>query len=847
MDDHALQVLEFDAVRHILASLAASPLGAERAMALGPLTAGEGAEALLDETAEARLFLAAAGAPPLGGVRDIRPALERSRVGGSRLEPAQLLAIAATLEAAEAFRAAFGRSGIGAPRLAATVARLTPPRGLAGEIRRCLTEDGAVRDEASPALARIRQRALSVREEVRTTLLALVADPALQPVIAEPIVTLRNDRYVIPLRQGYRAILPGVVQDQSGSGQTLFVEPLAVVERNNELRTLARDEEEEVGRILVALTGRVRGDLPAIAGTLDALAHLDLACAKAALAERWQATRPRLRGDRRLRLLRARHPLLVEQRLFLRQGQGRQHRAEGTKVAEEGRGERERERQREREREREGEVVPIDVVLGEGYTVLVITGPNTGGKTVALKTVGLLALMAQAGLHIPASGDSELPVYRRVFADIGDEQSIAQSLSTFSGHMTQIVKVLEGADGESLVLLDELGAGTDPGEGAALGIAVLEALQTRGASVLASTHLDAIKAFAASHPAIENASVEFDLDSLRPTYKLFIGLPGQSYAIDIAARLGLPPALTQRSRHLLGEKPLQVEALLARLREGEARLADLRATAERDAAAAALARARHQELVQEASKGLADLRREARHRLERIVAEARRRIESAVASIRAGAGEAEAIRATRREAEAILDLADQGFPASGELAAPEPGLAPEDLRPGLRVWVAHLGQMGSVLEPPKSGGLVEVQLPLGKVRVPLETLFLPGPGRDAESTPLPVPPVVRRAEEAVGGEVSSEINLIGATVEEAQARAQRYLDDAFLAGLRRVRIIHGKGSGALRRGIAAMLEGHPLVASFRLADFDEGGTGATIVALESEGPTVQDPGSEGGR
>lgn len=832
MDDHALQVLEFEAVRHLLASLTGSPLGAERAMALAPVAAAEGAEALLDETTEARLLLAAAGAPPFGAVGDIRPALERSRVAGGHLEPAQLLAIAAALEAAEAFRAAFGRSGIAAPRLAATVARLTPPRGLAGEIRRCLTEDGAVRDEASPALARVRQRALSVREEVRTILLALVADPALQPVIAEPIVTLRNDRYVIPLRPGYRALLPGVVQDQSGSGQTLFVEPLAVVERNNELRTLARDEEEEVRRILAALTGRVRGDLPAIAGTLDALAHLDLACAKAALAERWQAARPRLRGDRRLRLLQARHPLLVEQQVATRQAQGRLGSARsGPKEPQEGRG------------EGEGEVVPIDVVLGDGYTVLVITGPNTGGKTVALKTVGLLALMAQAGLHIPASGDSELPIYRRVFADIGDEQSIAQSLSTFSGHMGQIVKVLEAADGGSLVLLDELGAGTDPAEGAALGIAILEALQARGASVLASTHLDAIKAFAASHPAIENASVGFDLDSLRPTYTLFIGLPGQSYAIDIAARLGLPPALTQRSRHLLGETPLQVEALLARLREGEARLADLRAAAERDAAAAALARARHQELVQEASKRLADLRRDARGRLEGIVAEARRRIESAVASIRAQAGEGEAIRAARREAEAIRDLADRGFPASEEFAAPGPGLAPEDLRPGLRVWIAHLGQMGSVLAPPVSGGSVEVQLPLGKARVPLETLSLPGPERAAEpALGGPPPPILRRAE---APEVSLEINLIGATVEEAQARAQRYLDDAFLAGLRRVRIIHGKGSGALRRGIAAMLEGHPLVASFRLADFDEGGTGASIVTLQSDSPPAQESGTEG--
>jgi DNA mismatch repair protein MutS2 len=729
--------------------------------------------------------------PSLERVTDIRELLVRAAIPGVRLAPLELLSIADTLEAALQVRRYLRGTILPLPELTRVAAGLTPPPDLAGEIRRCITLDGTMADAASPLLFRLRADARRTRETVREALQELLQSPRLQPILTEPVITLRNDRYVIPVTPGYRGYVQGVVQDQSASGQTLFLEPLSVVELNNAIRRLEREAEAEVDRLLGELTSGVRAAGAAIASTIEALADLDLILAKTRLAERWHGAEPRILHEGSLQLLRARHPLLLEQR---------------------------------RTRDPKGhdaEVIPIDVTVTRGARVLVITGPNTGGKTVALKTVGLAALMTQAGLFFPASPNSQVPIYDSVYADIGDQQSIAQDLSTFSAHVGRLRTILSLAGPKSLVLLDEIGAGTDPGEGSALGNAVLEALAGRGCHVLATTHLDAVKAFVAQDPCMVNAAVEFDLDSLRPLYKLLIGLPGRSFAIDIACRLGIPPTIIQRSRELLGDSSAEVTVLLSRLQAQEQQREVDAAEAARERAAAEAARQAADKLAADLRDQVAAIRAQAKRVVTDIAAEARRRAEAVVAELARGGSIRQAREAIGRisalaETEvAELPVVDVG--PTNEIALPRVEL-------GQRVWVRHLGQIGTVVAEAGDQGLVEVQLPLGKTRVSLASLAL-------------APPEVPRTDGGItwragaGDLLGEEINVIGCTVDEATGRVQQYLEDAVLGGLSRVRIIHGKGTGRLRRGIAELLKLHPLVTGFHLASFEEGGTGATIVDL----------------
>ena len=797
MDEQTLRVLEYEAVLNLLAAEAASPLGAQRAAALRPSTDPDLVARRLAETGEARGLLAQGPVPSLARAADIRGALAHAAIPGSRLLVQDLLAVAETLEAAVLMRRHLTRAGMALPHLGRIAAGLVPPQEVLDEIRRCLDPEGAVHDQASPALARLRAEARRSRETIRETLQQLVHSSRLAQVLAEPVVTLRNDRYVIPVTPGYRSALEGIVQDQSASGQTLFVEPLAVVELNNAIRRLEREAEIEIQRILEALTTAVRVAGADIASTVEALADLDLLLAKARLAERWRAAAPRLVPGGALRLAAVRHPLLVEAR---------------------------------RVRASAGEVVPIDVTVGPQARIVVITGPNTGGKTVALKTVGLAALLAQAGLHIPASPDSELPVYEAVYADIGDEQSIAQDLSTFSAHVLRLRRILEHAGPRRLVLLDEIGAATNPNEGSALANAVLEHLADRDCHVLATTHLDAVKAFVAQDARMVNAAVEFDLDSLRPLYKLHIGLPGRSFAIDIASRLGIPPTIIERSRELLGESGAEVTALLSRLHAQEQQRAADAEEAARQREAADTSRRAAEQLAAELHEQTDKVRRRANALVAEIAAEARRRAEAAVAELSRG----KSIREAREEIRQLTDLPDAqltDLPAAAPEATGQAGL--DGVRRGQRVRVRHLRQSGTVLSEPTPHGLVEVQLPVGKVRVALADLA-EGPGE----APSPGGGVTWTA--GAGDSLAVELKVIGLTVEEAWAQVERYLEDAMLGGLERVRIIHGKGTGRLRKGLAELLKQHPLVSGFHLATFDEGGAGATIVEL---GPRQARPGA----
>jgi DNA mismatch repair protein MutS2 len=806
MDAHSFRVLEFSEVVDRLAAEASSILGRQRAAGLRPSADPDLVARRLAETRECRDLLRQGPMPTLERVTDIREPLQRASIPGVHLTPQELLAIADTLEAALQIRRHLQGAARHLPELTRVAAGLTPPVDVPAEIRRCITPDGAVADDASPVLRRLRADARRTRETVREALQELLQAPHLQPVLAEPIITLRNDRYVIPVTPGYRAQLPGIVQDQSASGQTLFLEPLSVVELNNAIRRLEREAEAEVDRLLGELTCMVRAGGVAIASTVEALADLDLILAKARLADRWQAAEPQVLHEGGLRLLSVRHPLLLEQRRA--QGGDRGGRS----------------------------VVPIDVTVSPEARVLVITGPNTGGKTVGLKTVGLAALMTQAGLFIPASPDSRLPVYDSVYADIGDQQSIAQDLSTFSAHVVRLRTILLQAGPKSLVLLDEIGAGTDPGEGSALGNAVLEALADRGCHALATTHLDAVKAFVAQDPRMVNAAVEFDLDSLQPLYKLTMGIPGRSFAIDIACRLGIPPTIIQRSRELLGDSGAEVTALLSRLQTQEQQRDADAAEAARERAAAAASRQAAEGLAAELREQVTAVRARAKRLVADIAAEARRRAEAVVAELSRGGS----IREAREAIRDVGQLADARLAElPGTNLGPESDAPPAAVEPGQRVFLRHLGQTGTVVSGATSQGLVEVQLRVGKTRVPLEALT-PVPAGHAE--PPSAGGVTWKA--GAGDSLGAEINVIGCTVDEATSRVQRYLEDAALGGLTQVRIIHGKGTGRLRRGIAEFLKTHPLVAGFHLASFEEGGAGATIVDLGERPSTREGPASQ---
>lgn len=798
MDEHACRVLEFDQLRDYVMAQAATPFGRDWLAGLGPIPDRRALEEALHAVEEVRGILESDEAPSLTPAPEVRPALARARIQGACLDAVELLRIRDILATVEKLRRFWRERKGHAPITWEIAQRLIPQPALVAKIGDAIGPDGSVLDGASAALGRLRREIRHLRETIVGRLESVLAQPDCRRVITEPIITLRNDRYVIPVRPDFRTCLQGVVQDQSQSGQTLFLEPAPVVGMNNRLRSLEREEAEEVRKILVAITTLVGAVAGPFEENLGVLGALDGTVAKAQLGMALGAATPRITEDGHLILRQARHPFLWLQANARAQDPGRPT-----------------------------AVVPIDIEVGGSFSVLVITGPNTGGKTVALKTVGLLALMVRSGLQIPASADSQVPFYGAIFADIGDEQSIAQSLSTFSSHMTQVVQVLNRANGRSLVLLDELGAGTDPSEGAALGMAILEALQSRGAQVVATTHLESVKAFAAQTAGMQNACVEFDVEALRPLHRVHLGLPGRSYGIEIAGRLGLAGEVLERARGYVSEEGQRLETLLEHLEgerhataEGRARLEGERRVFEgRAAELAGLERILRAEL--------AALRHEAEARVKEIVAQVRKEGDALIQDLRRGQGTREA---ARRFQEGIREL---GHGAAADLPFGEALPTAEVETPVLAAgWIVHsrrFGQQGRVLSGPSSegrDGTVEVELPLGRVRLPAVDLVVM-----QERPPEPAPkPVMLSVEH----QARLELDLRGTRVESALETMDKYLDAALVAGLRQVRIIHGKGTGSLRRAVHGALMAHPQVTRFSLADQVEGGRGATVVEL-SEG------------
>jgi DNA mismatch repair protein MutS2 len=800
--------LEWSEVLALLAREARTPMGRELAAATAPSTDAPTIRRALDETRQARAALGQTGVPPWEGIPDVRPTLETARVPGAVAEAADLAALIPLLEAAGRLTA-YGRAiQPVAPDLAQALAAFPRPSELADLLRRSLDAEGQVRDEASPTLRRVRQRFRDLRREIVKRLEAYFNTPGADATFQERYVTVRHGRYVLPVRAEAKGRLRGIVHDRSQSGATLFVEPEAAVEANNDLVQVVREEEAEVLRILAALTDQVREALPELDALVAGIGALDLVFARGTLAERMEAVEPVIGEERDVVLRGARNPLLLAQ-------------AWRASAAVAGRG--------AAAGEPSGGVVPMDIEIPADRPLLVITGPNAGGKTVALKTLGLLALMAQSGCHVPARDRARLPVFSQCFAIVGDEQSVAENLSTFSAFVKQLRGVLERVDARSLVLLDELGAGTDPDDGAALAQAVLEALAERGAVVAASTHLEPLKGFASTHPRARNASVEFDAERLAPTFRLVYDRPGQSYALAIGARLGLPPALIDRAHAHRSTQHRQLQELLARLDDRDRQAAERTAALERREAESAglLARAQHE--LEAARASARETLARAKAEAQRLVVEVRRQVNEEWDRLkRVEKSRPELERARKR----LVETAQKVEQAAGA-AAPEPEAA-GPVAAGDRVEIAHLGLRGAVLQ--LDDATASVQAGAVTVKVPLQALRVIQRGPSAGH---PLPAGERAGARGRTGGISTpgksavapEINIIGRTTDEARDLLEKYLDDAFLAGLTAVRIIHGKGTGALRRAVEEVLSAHPLVAEHRPGAPAEGGAGATVATL----------------
>jgi len=789
MDARSQALLEFPLVRERLAAATSFPPSQWLAEALQPSSDPLIVARQLDETDQARALLSERPGVGVGGAHDITPWVERAARGG-RLEPEQFLGIAETLDAAT--RLATSLADERRPLLRDLGRELHPLPAVRSTLARSFDPVGELLDTASPRLGGLRAAVRVAYDRLRRRLDALVG-AELGGALQDPIVTLRNGRYVVPVKAEARSRVKGIVHDASGSGQTLFIEPLVAVELGNAWREAQAAEQEEVARILDELSALIAVNAAALRETLDALARFDLWAAKASLAADMDATRAETADRPEVVLLSARHPGLT------------------------------------------GRVVPIDIRIGDGYTALVVTGPNTGGKTVTLRTLGLLSLMHQAGLHIPAEAGSKLPVWRDVFADIGDEQSVAQSLSTFSGHLRRITTIVSEAGPDTLVLLDELGAGTDPTEGSALAQALLDHFIRAGAIVAATTHYAELKAYAHTTAGARNAAVEFDLDTLSPTYRLTIGLPGGSQAFAIAERLGLPEAIVADARSRLTEAQRSFEATLAAIRETEGETSEAleRARSAEQRASEALSAA--QEERRRARRERDEQVRAARDEAERIVAELREELAATrkmleretvtAASLDAAMSRAEMLAARLPSAETPADEPLR------EAAAPRTWKVGDRARSGSGGWEGRIAALekGGRRATLEAGGLrvtVEVDDLQPALGVPTSVGGGTGRGGGAAAASNAATLRLERART-----VASSLDLRGARVEEALETLDRYLDDAGVAGLGSATIIHGLGTGALRDAVRTAAASHPLVRSVRPGERGEGGDGATVVTL----------------
>lgn len=765
------------------------------ALQLAPCGDLETVRRLLQQTQDAHTLLARFGSPSFGGLKNCNNALSRAGAGGS-LNLRELLDIAEVLRVIRSLTQWRDRCEGIKTTLDAYFDGLLPNKYLEEKITSAVLSEEEIADGASPQLVDIRRKIKHTSARVREQLDKMTRSQYYQKFLQESIVTMRGGRFVVPVKNEHRGEIPGLVHDTSGSGATVFIEPMAVVEANNEIKVLQSKEQEEIERILSLLSAEVGNFASSVKSSYECAVQLNFIFAKAQLAYRMKASVPLLNEEGITNLKNARHPLIDREK-----------------------------------------VVPTNIRLGRDFDSLIITGPNTGGKTVAIKTLGLLTLMAMCGLMIPVVDQSEISVYRRILADIGDEQSIEQSLSTFSAHMTNIIGILEQADGHSLVLLDELGAGTDPVEGAALAMAILEELHQKGAKIAATTHYAELKAYALQSPRVENGCCEFDVASLRPTYRLLIGAPGRSNAFAISERLGISHAVVERAKALVSSENTRFEAVVEQLEKSRQEMEQERAGAEKlrlEALAAKKEIAEHKAaLQQKIDREMESARGEAR----RIVDKARREAQAMVDELEKIRKEKnkENIEALARKAKAQMKT---GMAALEDMADPiqaqgedEDYQLPRDLRLGDRVLIADIGSTGTVVSLPDKNGNVQVQTGSLTTRVKMHNLRLLPPAHEKKKAVVSSANV-REVQSRLTKNIRQELDLRGKTVEEALGELELFLDTSMMAGIGQVTIIHGKGTGALRSAVQQHLRKHPMVKSFRLGVYGEGENGVTVVELK---------------
>lgn len=795
MNEKAFKTLEYNKIIDLLTEQAASPKAKELCRSLKPMTDKAKIEAAQTQTADALTRLFQKGSVSFSGIHDMEASLKRLEIGGT-MGIDEFLALSSLLEAAKRVKAfSRGKSEDGArdslDDLFDGIEPLTP---LLDEIRRCIISEDEIADDASPALKNIRRSIRSMNDRVHSQMTAMLNNTNIRNSLQDGVITMRNGRYCLPVKAEYKNQVPGMVHDQSSTGSTLFIEPMAVVNLNNELKELYLKEQEEISVILANLSNLTSEYIPYIRADYRILTELDFIFAKASLAKIYNGTAPIFNENGYIRIRKGRHPLLNKHK-----------------------------------------VVPIDVTLGDSFDLLIITGPNTGGKTVSLKTVGLFTLMGQAGLHIPANDRSELCVFHEVFADIGDEQSIEQSLSTFSSHMTNIISILDHVDEHSLVLFDELCAGTDPTEGAALAISILSKLHARGIRTMATTHYSEIKVFALETPGVENACCEFSVETLSPTYRLLIGIPGKSNAFAISGKLGLSVDIIEDAKTKITTSEQNFEDLIADLESSRVTIEKERLEINQYKAEVASLKKKLEAKQERLDESRDKILREANEQAYAILKEAKDVADTSIRNFNkygtthAPVSEMEKQRSKIRDK---MSAAEKNMAGTKKKQAPA-GNAPKNLRIGDRVKVLSMNLTGTVHTLPNARGDLYVQMGILRSLVNVRDLVL-----------LPddtVPAAVKKTNGKSGSgkirmsksaSVSTEINLIGMTTDEAIAVLDKYLDDAYIAHLPSVRIVHGKGTGALRAAVHKHLKRLKYVKSFHLGEFGEGDAGVTIAEFE---------------
>ncbi len=786
MNSKVLRVLEYHKIIDQLTEKASSEPGKRLTAALAPMTDLEEIKTAQTQTADALGRLFAKGSTSFGSNKDLGMSLKSLEVG-SVLSVTELLRIASFLENVNRIKT-YGRrdrDDIPGDSLDVYFDSLEPLTPLANEISRCILSEEEIADDASPALKRIRRSMAITNDRIHSQLNSMI-NGSLRTYLQDAVVTIRDNRYCVPVKSEYKGQVPGMVHDQSSTGSTFFIEPAAIVNLNNELKELSIKEQEEIEAVLASLSALAASHTEVLAENQKSMTMLDFIFAKASLAMEQNATMPLFNTEHQIRIRKGRHPLIDKKA-----------------------------------------VVPVDILLGIDFDLLIITGPNTGGKTVALKTVGLLTLMGQAGLHIPALDRSELSVFREVYADIGDEQSIEQSLSTFSSHMTSIVSILQDADADSLCLFDELGAGTDPTEGAALAISVLDYLHNRGIRTMATTHYSELKVYALSTPFVENACCEFNVETLRPTYRLLIGIPGKSNAFAISSRLGLPDHIIEDARRHITQDKESFEDLLANLESSRLTIEKEQAEIEAYKREVQALKERLEFKQEKIDQSRDRIIREANEEAREILQSAKQLADETIRTFqKAGASSSiKDLEQSRRKVHEKISEKNEKLALKNEKPTHKT-LKPNQIRLGDSVKVVSMGLKGSVSSLPDKNGKLFVQCGIIRSQVSLSDLVL------LEEETVKTEKMQRsssgKLKMSKSYSVSTEINLLGKTVDEALSELDKYLDDAYLAHLPSVRIVHGKGTGALRKAVQGYLRKNRVIKSFRLGEFGEGDAGVTI-------------------